>query len=92
MRSKPKPGVVKLSDQARRAAANAARERGLACPTCGSPGLKADNGGQWVWGTPGKDLEIRMWCAEDPRHVNPARLVLSKEEARRGMNLRPRTD
>ena len=45
-----------------------------------------------MWGMPGQDLEILMWCTEDPQHVNPARLVLSKEEARRGMNLRPRTD
>lgn len=83
---------MKLSDQARRGAANAAREKGLACPTCGSPGLEADNGAQWMWGTPGKDLEILLWCAKNTQHVNPARLVLSKEEARRCMNLRPGTD
>ena len=81
-----------LSEEQRRAAARLAREKGVVCHACGSPDLEvygeAGEEVQWRFGTPGQDLEVLMVCI-GTEHWPPESLLLSKDEARRHLGLRP---
>jgi hypothetical protein len=80
-----------LSEEQWRVAARLAREKGVVCHACGSSDLEVyGEEVHWRFGTPGQDLEVPLVCIGTD-HWPPESLLLSKEEARRHLGLRPRT-